>query len=423
MGSYTPLYDAASGLLNWGLTGLAQQVVVGAGPAGIDEIRLDAAWLNAIGLGYVRLAGKARVAVEQAVALAPGAGLVLYAPQVDINASISAAAGRIQAGNMLRQLSDNGRVEDTPVKAAAGKPTGVTLAQGAVLDVGGLWSNLSLNPAASPGIAYRNGGSVAVRSTGDVSLAPGSAVDASGGAAMLATGKTRSGRGGDILLEAGSGGATGALSQHAALSGYGVDGGGKLTLQAYQVRIVRADALNDPAPTGVSVLADSAFAQGFSQYDVIGTHGLEVAPGAQLQVRMPVQRYASGARAAQDKAQALQVWTPELYQEDPLKSVLTQRRGASVLLQTGTLLSSPNDVAGSPLVVADGARVEVDPGQRIALAGIGQITLNGVFNAWSGRITVSMVGDTQMEDLTAQGSGRSIWVGEHARLDLSLIHI
>ena len=150
---------------------------------------------------------------------------------------------------------------------------------------------------------------------------------------------------------------------------------------------MRADALNDPAPTGVSVLADSAFAQGFSQYDVIGTHGLEVAPGAQLQVRMPVQRYASGARAAQDKAQALQVWTPELYQEDPLKSVLTQRRGASVLLQTGTLLSSPNDVAGSPLVVADGARVEVDPGQRIALAGIGQITLNGVFNAWSGRIT------------------------------------
>jgi len=419
VGSYTPLYDAASGLLNWGLTGLAQQVVVGAGPAGIDEIRLDAAWLNAIGLGYVRLAGKARVAVEQAVALAPGAGLVLYAPQVDINASISAAAGRIQAGNMLRQLSDNGRVEDTPVKAAAGKPTGVTLAQGAVLDVGGLWSNLSLNPAASPGIAYRNGGSVAVRSTGDVSLAPGSAVDASGGAAMLATGKTRSGRGGDILLEAGSGGATGALSQHAALSGYGVDGGGKLTLQAYQVRIVRADALNDPAPTGVSVLADSAFAQGFSQYDVIGTHGLEVAPGAQLQVRMPVQRYASGARAAQDKAQALQVWTPELYQEDPLKSVLTQRRGASVLLQTGTLLSSPNDVAGSPLVVADGARVEVDPGQRIALAGIGQITLNGVFNAWSGRITVSMVGDTQMEDLTAQGSGRSIWVGEHARLDVA----
>ena len=173
-----------------------------------------------------------------------------------------------------------------------------------------------------------------MRSTGDVSLAPGSAVDASGGAAMLATGKTRSGRGGDILLEAGSGGATGALSQHAALSGYGVDGGGKLTLQAYQVRIVRADALNDPAPTGVSVLADSAFAQGFSQYDVIGTHGLEVAPGAQLQVRMPVQRYASGARAAQDKAQALQVWTPELYQEDPLKSVLTQRRGASAVSYT-----------------------------------------------------------------------------------------
>ena len=417
VGSYTPLYDAASGMLNWGLTGLAKNVVVSPGPAGADEIRLDAAWLNAGNLGYVRLAGKERIAVDQAVTLAPGAGVVLYAPKVDINASILAASGRIQAGNMLRQLSGNSRVEDTPVNAPAGKPTGVTLASGAVLDVGGLWSNLSLDPAASPGIAYRNGGSVAVRSTGDVSLAEGSVVDASGGAAMLATGKTRNGRGGDILLEAGSGGANGVLSQQAALAGYGVEGGGKLTLQAYQVRVVRPDALNDPVSAGVSVLADSDFAQGFSQYDVIGTHGLEVMPGAQLRVQMPVQRYASGARAAQDKAQALQVWTPPLYQEDPVKSVLTQRRGASLLLQAGTLLSSQTDVPTTSLVVAEGARVDVDPGQRINLAGVGQITLNGVFNAWSGRITVSTVGE--MDELAAQGSGRSIWVGEHAVLDVA----
>ncbi len=419
VGSYTPLYDAAAGALNWGLTGLATNVVVGAGPTGADEIRLDTAWLNAIGLGYLRLAGKERVAVDQAVTMAPGAGVVLYAPQVDINASISAAGGKIQAGNMLRQLSGNGRVEDTPVIATAGESVGITLATGAALDVGGLWSNLSLDPAASPGIAYRNGGSVALRSTGDVSLAPGSAVDASGGAAMLATGKTRNGRGGDILLEAGSGGAAGVLQQQATLQGYGVDGGGKLTLQAYQVRVVRPDARNEPAPTGVSVLVADDFSQGFSQYDVIGTHGLAVTAGTQLRVQMPVQRYAWGARAAQHKAQALQTWTPALYQEDPVKSVLTQRRGASLLLQAGTLLSSPNDVAATSLVVQDRARIEVDPGQRITLAGIGQVTLNGTFNAWSGRITVSTAGGTQMEDLAAQGSGRSIWVGEHAVLDVA----
>ena len=41
---------------------------------------------------------------------------------------------------------------------------------------------------------------------------------------------------------------------------------------------------------------------------------------------MPLLRLAPDAAAATDKTRALQAWTPPLYQEDAVKSVLTQRK-------------------------------------------------------------------------------------------------
>ena len=78
--------------------------------------------------------------------------MLLYAPQVDIQAGIAAQGGRIQAGNVLKQVNDRGAIEDVLVRPATGKPVGVTpLAAGATLDVSGLWTNAALDPAASTG--------------------------------------------------------------------------------------------------------------------------------------------------------------------------------------------------------------------------------------------------------------------------------
>ena len=345
--------------------------------------------------------------------------MLLYAPQVDIQAGIAAQGGRIQAGNVLRQVNDRGVIEDVLVRPATGKPAGVTLAAGATLDVSGLWTNAALDPAASPGLARRNGGQVALRSSGSIALGQGSLVDVSGGAAIQSGGKALAGRGGDLLLEAGSAGSPGVLALDGALAARGVDGGGKLTLQANQIRVVRAEQRGQAAPAGLSVLADSDFAQGFSQYELIGTRGLEVVEGAQLRVSMPLLRLAPDAAAATDKTRALQAWTPPLYQEDAVKSVLTQRKGASLTLQSGTLQTAQNELSRVGLTLAEGSLVAVDPGQRINLAGIGQITLNGTLQAWSGRIAVTALRDTTMDEMMATGSGRSLWVGERAVLDVA----
>ena len=313
--------------------------------------------------------------------------MLLYAPQVDIQAGIAAQGGRIQAGNVLRQVNDRGVIEDVLVRPATGKPAGVTLAAGATLDVSGLWTNAALDPAASPGSARRNGGQVALRSSGSIALGQGSLVDVSGGPpSRAAAGPGRPGR------RSAAGGRIGGVARRAgagrALAARGVDGGGKLTLQANQIRVVRAEQRGAPRPPACRCWR-TATSRRASQYELIGTRGLEVVEGAQLRVSMPLLRLAPDAAAATDKTRALQAWTPPLYQEDAVKSVLTQRKGASLTLQSGTLQTAQNELSRVGLTLAEGSLVAVDPGQRINLAGIGQITLNGTLQAWSGRIAVT----------------------------------
>ena len=71
VGSYLPRYDADSGQVNWALAALAGKVSIGGGPAADGEIRLDAAWLNAVNPGQLTVAAKERIAVEQALGFAP----------------------------------------------------------------------------------------------------------------------------------------------------------------------------------------------------------------------------------------------------------------------------------------------------------------------------------------------------------------
>ena len=117
-----------------------------------------------------------------------------------------------------------------------------------------------------------------------------------------------------------------------------------------------------------------------------------------------------------DPATALERWTPALYQEDPVKGVLTQRQGASLNLTAGYLDSTAAELATTALTVGQGAVINVDPGQGINLRSVGQLTLDGTLNAWGGSVSLGGLTVQAAEQVNAAGHGRSIWV-------LSLIHI
>ncbi|WP_167481260.1 filamentous haemagglutinin family protein [Acidovorax cavernicola] len=164
----------------------------------------------------------------------------------------------------------------------------------------------------------------------------------------------------------------------------------------------------------------SLFHSGFAQYSVRGQDGLAVAEGARVDVHMPVQRFdlATGrlVPTGADPSTALPVWTPPVYQDDPVKQKLTQRAGADLTLEAGTLYQR------SPLVVGEGAQVALDPGRALTLRGNGQITVEGTLSAWGGRVALLPgTHGTGNESNLADGiaNARSYWIGEHALIDVA----
>ncbi|MCQ6468588.1 hypothetical protein NPN14_25510, partial [Vibrio parahaemolyticus] len=79
----------------------------------------------------------------------------------------------IRLGDTFAQASTNYLDDTTQITTPEGVRAGVAMAQGVALDTRGLWSNLRIDPADTHAMAWRNGGSVSIRSSGDVLLAQG----------------------------------------------------------------------------------------------------------------------------------------------------------------------------------------------------------------------------------------------------------
>ncbi|WP_285961693.1 filamentous haemagglutinin family protein [Pseudomonas tohonis] len=434
VGSYTPWYVKSSGTLEYALGADAntlKNVILGEGgtriadgldlgsalPAGRQgTLYLDSAQLNGFNLGAVKVAASEGIRVDGDLQVAPAGNVTLFGPKVEVNADITAHGGSIRLGNVLNQITANGKADTTLGGAAS-----VTLASGARLDTSGLWSNLLLDPNDSRALAYLDGGSVSLRSSGSTLLGSGSLVDVSSGAALLANGKLQGGKGGNVTLAANANTDSGAgvLGLGGELRGQGVKGGGTLALQAGKVLISESATSAD---AGTLLLRGDFFDKGFSAYEVAGNRGLEVADGTRVDVSMPVYRQGDGATGLATGGaprDALETWTPPVYLDDAAKGVLTQRQGASLSLRAGSGITAAGDIATTPLLVGKGAILNVDPGQSIGLAGIGQVTVDGTLNAWGGRISVNSIivsaPDTELQKPLE--TYQPIWIGDNAVLD------
>ena len=441
VGSYDPTFVAASNGLLYTLDPLLDQVQIGgARPvAGNDpdltgvvsdarkgKLYLDNDQLNGFRLGALKVSAKDQIAVDGALTVDNGGDITLYSPDVQIGADLTARGGSLRLGNVLNQFN-GGANTDTRLAAQADKTTQTRIVEGVHLDTRGLWSNLRTNPDDNASLAYLNGGLISIRSSGDIDVAAGSLLDVSSGGAILANGKTRGGKGGDLTLESSAISAPGTshLNLNGELRGYGVTGGGTLTVQANRILVGQTDkALAD----NTLQLSTDLFGKGFSAYNLIGLSGLDVAEDAAIDVTLPVYRFGDAAPnqvSGVDPRTALELWTPTLFQENPTKGVLTQRAGASLTLQGGATLVGLIDAADSPLTLGRGSRISVDPGQSIKLRGAGQITVDGELNAWGGTIDIrqqqfgSIQPATSIQTADPNAHDRSIWIGEQAVLDVA----
>ncbi len=241
----------------------------------LGTVWLDAARLNEQGLGGLDLVSAGGIAVEQDLDVTPGGYVRLASGQVDVDATITARSGDITLTNIIDVVNSNGGAARTELTGADGE-THLRLGAEGVLDARGLWSN-QLQAPDTAALAHRDGGSVTLASSRDVTLEAGSLIDVSSGGAVTADGRLLGGRGGDITLSAAttvrenSGTSqNGVLTLNGDLRGYGVDGGGTLTLQTGESvvvgdRVFETEGLlaaGDEAPVDLTLLEEVVIAAG-----------------------------------------------------------------------------------------------------------------------------------------------------------------
>ena len=441
VGSYDPSYVAAASGLLYTLNPTLDQVQIGGERPLADSdldlagavsnarkgnLFLDGDQLNGFRLGAIKVAARDQVAVDGALTVDNGGDITLYAPDIQIRADLTARGGSLRLGNVLNQFLSSDTA-DTRLTAKADNATQVKVAERVRLDTRGVWSNLRTNPDDGASLAYLNGGLLSIRSSGDIDIGAGSLLDVSSGGAVLANGKTRGGKGGDLTLESSAISAPGKshLNLEGELRGYGVTGGGTLTVQANKILVGQADKV---LADNTLQLSGDLFSKGFSAYNLIGLSGLDVADNTLIDVNMPVYRFGDAAPnqvSGVDPRTAMELWTPTLFQENPTKGLLTQRAGASLTLQGGASLIGLIDAANSTLTLGRGSHISVDPGQSIKLRGAGQITIEGELNAWGGTIDIrqqqfgSINPGTSNQVADSNAHNRSIWIGEQAVLDVA----
>ncbi|MDI4236712.1 filamentous hemagglutinin N-terminal domain-containing protein [Bradyrhizobium sp. Arg237L] len=206
---------------------------------------LDAERLKEQSLGRLDLATAGTIAVESDLTLADGGSLDLTAPTIDIRATITARSGSVTLTNALNMVvATTGDTSILPLLPASGLAS-ITLGSGSSIDTRGLWTNALLDPGKLSGLAYIDGGNVTLKA-GNVTLEPGSRIDASSGGGILANGKTKGGAGGDVTLIANTaapgvsnkGITGGGLVLDGTVRSTGVTKGGTLTLDSGTVIVI-----------------------------------------------------------------------------------------------------------------------------------------------------------------------------------------
>jgi filamentous hemagglutinin family protein len=408
---------------------------------------LSTAMIDNAGLRKVRLTTAGTVLVKDGADLhvADGGEVDITATNVDVEGSIVAHGGTID----LSSRNTNGdHLTDVSSSIAMGER--------ARLDASGLWVNDAGRTADElQGGHWINGGSVSLTgltsgggnapdTTPDILLAHGAVIDVSGGGyvgtddLLSMDGDVPRGRGGDVTIQTHVDGpgfnynslgvqpselSGGAIALGATLIAEGFSGGGTLTLHAPQVQIGGEESSG--SDTASLYLDPAMFSSlGFSQYDVIADTDATVMPGAQIMVRSRAMLADQTALLdISSRAHLLGVDgqgdVASVGVLDPYVRYARREANDGLTIEAGDYRNwrGPDlpGVTGS-VTVGEGAHIEVDAGDTIALNATGNVVVDGALVAHGGTIALH---DLEPAAAKPDAPNRSVWLGAASVLDAS----
>jgi filamentous hemagglutinin family protein len=378
---------------------------------------LSAATINDAGLGGLEVLTNGSVKVAAPLSFAPGAAVSLYGSSINIAANVTAAGGSFTAS----QVAPGQQVAQSSRSSA-----GIVVGNNATISTAGLWTNLALDPNVTFTQAFINGGAVDIASIDNLTLHPGTTIDASAGGSSGLRGSVKAGTGGAITLEAAAPNPltttpVGNLKLGATLESVGATGG---ALTLYAPHFLISDTGLTPPPSSVVQLDPSFFTQGFSAYNLLSPGDIVVTPGTVVNVTEPTYLTTAATPSVPTGAvpgSAFALTLQPLYTANTTATAITQRAGASFSAEIVSPL--PADPSGrsfidhTTLLIGDNAAINVDPGQSIKLQSVSQLTVDGSLNAPGGTISATSLYNTQA---ALPGPGTvSIWLGPNAVLNAS----
>ncbi|UPG92949.1 filamentous haemagglutinin family protein [Luteibacter aegosomatissinici] len=390
----------------------------------------------------------------------PGGSVSLRAARVDIHGTIEAPSGAIAV-----TVSGIAATPGQPSESAP-QDSNITLYDGALLDVRGMWVNdTGADAEHKVGARWINAGQVnlttrqlqidGVDRTGAIVLAPGSVIDVSGGGYVDTRGDVMldhgmpAGRGGDVSLltyddhdidqlfgrsvAAPARLDSGYIDMGGTIRSRGFSGGGTLALRTSEI-LIGGDASELTVPSGLWLSPAFFSEQGFTRYNLDSLTDVTVADGTRVLVR-PENMLAdlNGLRALGSGADLSastdvvgvgvlddwQRWATRGTTADDAPGLSIQ---AGEYLNWNTLFASPGQkptpvafdgVTGS-VRIGDGASVDVDAGGVVSLSALRNIEAEGSISARGGSIDMSTVQPDALQGATAR-----IWIGKDAVLDAS----
>lgn len=369
------------------------------------SIKPDMLFKSGIQKAAFKTNGKISLARDSNLHLLQAGSLTLEGGEIDIDGAITGAGAEVGittalTGGTLGILDGH-----------------VNIASSASVDLQGHWINDSANPGnIEDGLPLSiDGGKIKVLAEGDVNVMAGSVIDVSGGAWVGTKGKIVAGKAGEITLAAAKRNSEGSpagsnLTLEGTLKGYGLENGGKLSVETNQVQI--AGELKANQADGLRPLhLDNEFfsSGGFADYVVTSnTNGLTVSQSALLnlvqQNRMLNSDYLSQANAKGIAALSSVV------------TLLPETRKASSLTLNANHSVVSNEA--SHLVVESGSRIVADDLSKISLVSDSSIAFDGSISARGGQVLMEITTPQDPSDPFYRAN-QSLWIGRRAEIDVS----
>jgi filamentous hemagglutinin len=361
---------------------------------------------------------------DATITLAPGGSFNVLAGRAVINGKIRAPAGDITVIARLGGLQ-NGVVTATDKS----KPQTIVVGSNAVLDVTGLWINLTDGGMPIFSKSWLNGGNVTLSSErafgalsnnvagdGALTVSARSLIDASSGGLLLANGRFATTSGGVPLGNGGTISLIGSALEQVAigpgqqtvpgpaertiiageLRAYGLGAGGSLAIAAKTVQIG-----GDPSLTKSDLYLDPSLFQsgGFSNFRIIGWDGVYVAPGAVIEpkvrsflanpslLQQPTGSSLFGVASVDFKMDQLRAPTNlALYAPDYGASKLTDATSTPGPLDV--YHAGDHGVAGD-VILGAGSVIRTDPGATVDIRAARELAVNGTIEAPGGTINLA----------------------------------